>query len=145
MLAETPVRERLDLSAEQEKQLQSVMANCAAIAEERLSGETQPSKLEPDWETDAKKQVEAILTPQQLTALNEINFRRQVALALSYPEKRKTVEITTRQAAGLKRLDKENLKHLHRIDRETLAKAISILSPRQREQLRVEIDRRGSQ
>lgn len=88
MLAEAPVRERLGLSDEQEKRLHVVMVDSAARQEktrqERLSRKTQPSQSASDWESDGKKQVEAILTQQQLTMLDEINFHRQVALALGY-------------------------------------------------------------
>ena len=147
MLAESPVRKRLGLSTEQEKQLRVVMADSAARNEkalpERLSKKTQPSKPPPDWEADRKKQVETILTPQQLTTLNEINFRRQVALVLGYPEKRKTVGITAQQAADFQRLDKETHEQLYRIDREMLGQALETLTPRQREQLREEIDQRA--
>ena len=150
MLAEAPVRERLGLSAEQEKQLSAVMADAGAKkkkalaeAQERALGKTQRPKAAPDLEADAKKQVEAILTPQQLTTLNEINFRRQVALALGYPEKRKTVGVTAQQAADFQRLDKETHERLYRIDREMRGQALETLTPRQREQLREEIDRRA--
>ena len=98
---------------------------------------------EPDSEADDKKRVEAILTPQQLTTLNEINFRRQVVLALGYPEKRKTIGMTDQQTADLQRLDKETNEQQYRIDQEMLGQALKILTPRQREQLREEIDRRG--
>jgi len=91
MLAEEPVRERLKLSAEQWKQLQSIMANSAARMQNerqgRLSGSAQLPQSSSDWESDAKKQIEAMLTPQQLATLNEINFRRQVVLALGYPKR----------------------------------------------------------
>jgi hypothetical protein len=86
--------------------------------------------------------VEAILTPQQLATLNEINFRRQVVLALGYPEKRDSLGMTDQQKTGLQRLDKENHEQLYRIDREMLGKALEILTPSQRDQLRAEIDRR---
>lgn len=143
MLTESPVRECLGLSVEQEEQLQALMANCGARAQKRLPSKKQPSKPEPDWEADAKKQVEAILTPQQLTMLNEINFHRQVALALCYPEKSKKVGITAQQTAEFQRLDKENLKHLYCIDDEALAKVMKMITPRQREKLRDEIKRNG--
>ncbi|MEN6365627.1 MAG: hypothetical protein ABFC88_02300 [Thermoguttaceae bacterium] len=146
MLAEEPVRERLALSTEQQKQLQSIMADSAARKEkerqERFSRTAQSSQSPPDSEADAKKQVEAILTPQQLKTLNEINFRRQVALALGYPEKRKTVGITAQQEADFQRLDKETHEQLFRIDQEMLGQAMQILTPHQRQQLREEIDRR---
>jgi len=146
MLSEAPVRKLLGLSAEQEKQLQVVVAHIAAKREkarqEQLSGKTRPTDAATDWEADAKKQVEAILTPQQLTTLNEVNFRRQVALALGHPEKRKTVGVAAQQAADFQRLDMVSHERLYRIDREMLKQALEILTSRQRQQLREEIDRR---
>lgn len=147
MLAEAPVRTRLGLTAEQEKHLHVVMADSAArkekVRQERLSGKKQRSMPHSNAEADEKKRVEAILTPQQLTTLNEINFRRQVALALGYSKKRKTVGVTAQQAADFQRLDKESHERLYRIDREMLGQALETLTPRQREQLREEIDRRA--
>ncbi len=145
MLAVAPARERLGLNAEQVKQLHAVTADSAASKErarqERLPKPNQPSQSASDWEAIEKKGVEAILSPQQLTMLNEINFRRQVALALSYPEKRKTVGITAQQATDIQRLDKETHQRLYRIDREMLGQALETLTPQQRERLRGEIDR----
>ena len=83
-----------------------------------------------------------MLTPQQLTTLNEIDFRRQVALALGYPEKRKTVGITTEQETDFQRLDKETHDQLYRIDCDMLGQAIQILTPHQRQQLQEKVDRR---
>ena len=147
MLAEAPVRERLGLSAEQEKQLHALMADSAArkekVRQERLLGKEQPSMPHSNAETDEKKQVEAILTPQQLATLGEINFRRQAALAIGYPEKRKTIDVTVEQAAEFQRLDNETHERLYRIDREMLGQVLDILTPRQQEELRGEIDRRG--
>lgn len=146
MLAEEPVRERLALSDEQQRQLRSIMADSATRKEKerqpRSSGNVRAPQPSSDWEADTKKQVEAMLTPQQLTTLTEINFRRQVVLALGYPEKRKTVGITAQQEAGFHRLDTETHEQLYRIDREMLGQVLKILTPGQRQQLQAEVDRR---
>lgn len=146
MLAAAPIRERLGLSAEQERQLNVVTAESAARErkrrQERLSGRTQSSEAASKWYAAAKMQVEAILTPQQLTTFNEIDFRRKVALALGYPEKREKIGITAQQTADFEQLAKETHERWYRIDRETLEQALETLTPRQREQLREEIDRR---
>jgi hypothetical protein len=135
MIAELPVRERLGLSAEQEKKVQAVMADVAARSQKVLHG----GAAEAD---DAdRRRFEDILTPQQLTALKEIDFRRAVVLALGYPEKRKTLGITEQQTAELGRLDTETYERLHRVDREMLGKALEILTPRQWDRLIAEMDR----
>ena len=145
MLSTAPARKRLVLSADQEKRLDAIMAEVAARndkeRQERAAGRTQPVPATSDAEADAKKEVEAVLSPQQLATLNEINFRRQVTLALGYPEKRKTVGITPQQEAEFQRLDKETHEQLYRIDREMLGQAMKILTPRQRRQLQTEVDR----
>ncbi|MEK6259889.1 MAG: hypothetical protein AABP62_14815 [Planctomycetota bacterium] len=140
MLAQSPVRERLRLSPEQAKQLQAVMADAGArVKKARQEGEGNP----PGAEDDDQKRVDAILTPEQLTMLVEINFRRQVVLALGYPEKRESIGMTDQQQADLQRLDKESSEQQYRIDREMLGKVLEIITPPQREQLIAEIDRRG--
>ena len=139
MLAESPVRERLRLSTEQAEQLQSLMADAGA----RLKKLRQGGAPQPEAENDDKKRVEAILTPQQLTTLVEINFRRQVVLALGYSEKRESIGMTDEQTADFQRLDQESSEQQYRIDREMLGKVLEIVTPPQREQLIAEIDRRG--
>jgi len=136
MLSAAPVRRRLGLRPEQERSLDSLAAVFAA----RKAKEPQEQSL--DREALAKKQVETILTPPQLTMLEAIDFRRKVALALGYPEKREEVGITPEQAARFERLDDEIHERRYRIDREMLGRALETLEPGQREQLRNEIDRR---
>jgi hypothetical protein len=137
MLAEAPVRERLGLTDEQDKKLQAVMADTAARSWKILQVAPKPG-----LKVDDRERLEAILTPHQLTLLTEINFRRQVVLALGYPKKGETIGMTDEQTADLQRLDKETHKQLYRIDREMLGKALEILTPSQRAQLGAEIDRR---
>jgi hypothetical protein len=158
MLTEAPVRERLKLNAEQEKQLGTIMADAAQKSEmartkrleeweRRAAGEQLQSKAGPNQESDlleeGKKQVEAILTPQQLTTLKEIDLHRAVVLALGYPEKRKAASITEQQAADLERIAKETNEQLYRIDREMVAQALKVLSAQQQQKLREKIDQRG--
>jgi hypothetical protein len=140
MLAESPVRERLQLSTEQAQQLQVVMTNAGArLKQAMLQGES-PHR---DAESDDKKQVDAILTPAQLTMLDEIDFRRKVVLALGYPEKRESIGMTDAQQADLQRLDNETHVEHYRIDREMLGNALELLTPPQREQLNADVDRRN--
>jgi hypothetical protein len=137
MLSESPVRERLGLNAEQDKKLHALMAESGARLKKALDG-----TFQPDSEADDKKQVEAILSPEQLTKLNEINFRRQVVLALGYPEKQEMIGMTDQQKAALAQLETYTSEQLHHIDREMLGKALEIITPTQRKQLSAEIDRR---
>lgn len=139
MLAELPVRERLRLSTEQAEKLQAVMADAGA----RRKQPGQTPALQAAAEADEKQRVEAILTAAQLTMLDEINFRRQVVLALGYPEKRESIAITDAQQADLQRLDNETHAEHYRIDRQMFGKVLELLTPSQREQLTAKIERRG--
>jgi hypothetical protein len=137
MLAEAPVRERLELKPEQEKQLQAVIADVAAWAKKARQEVPRPESDHHD-----KSEVEAILTPQQLATLNEINFRRQVVLAVGYPKKQEMIGMTNPQKVDLQRIYKETHEQLYPIDREMLGRALEIVTPVQREQLSAGIDRR---
>ncbi len=140
MLAEVPVRQRLGLSAEQTQKLDAIVEAAAKRHREEVSGKTDSLASPGAWEDKGKKQVEAILTPQQLTTLNEIDFRRQVVLALGYPEKRKTVGITAQQEALFQKLGEECRRQLYRIDREMRGRVVAILTPQQRKHLQDQID-----
>jgi Spy/CpxP family protein refolding chaperone len=146
MLGEAPVRKRLKLNPEQEKQIDDITAEAAKrqrAREERMAGDT-PSEAEPDWtwETDAQKRVEAILTPEQLATLNEIDLRRRVTLAFGYPEKRKEAGVTERQFDAYKRLVRQAHKPMYNLDRAMLARAVDILTPAQKEKMRAVIKER---
>jgi hypothetical protein len=134
------VRTRLGLSAQQEKQIDVIMAESAARKKAREEQTSQPDS-NGVWEDDVKKRVEAILTPQQLTLLNEVDFRRKVVLAFHYPEKRKSIGITEQQVADYEQLVKSAHKPLYDIDREMLGRAVDVLTPAQNQQLRTIIDR----
>jgi len=147
MLSESPVRERLKLSDVQKEHLEALATDCAAKKEdarrERLARQVQPAPSGSHWEAEAKAKVEAILTPPQLMTLNAIDFRRQVALTLGRPDKRQAIGIAAQQAADFQQLAEELHDRQYRIDREMLARALEILTPRQQEQLQEETDRRA--
>jgi hypothetical protein len=146
MLGEAPVRRRLRLNPEQEKQIDAITAEAAKrqrAREERMLGNTS-SDAESDWawEGEVKKRVEAVLTPQQLATLNDIDFRRRVTLAFGYPEKRKSAGVTDRQFDAYKRLVREAHKPMYELDRAMLARAVDILTPAQKEKMRAVVKER---
>jgi hypothetical protein len=69
----------------------------------------------------------------------------RVILALGYPEKRKTLRLTEKQEAELERLQnsKESQENVSRMDQVTTSQALKLLTPRQNELLKAEIDKRG--
>jgi hypothetical protein len=150
MLGEAPVRKRLGLSAEQESQWHAITTDFSAgqaeLRQEQAAAKTQASQRELEVKESAlhiraTQQVEAVLTPEQLAAVKEIDFHRRAALALHYPEKRRTVGITPEQDAEMQRLEEQTHERLYDIDCEMLDRALEIPTPRQQEQLREEIDR----
>jgi hypothetical protein len=135
MLSEPAVRKRLGLGAEQQRELEAVVADSMAKAR-KARQEGNP----PDASGGDKQRIEAILTPKQLKVLDEIGLRRRVVLAMGYPEKQESIGITDEQRAGIERIGNETHDRLYRIDREMLAKAVEILTPPQRDQLRAKSD-----
>lgn len=148
MLSMRPVRERLKLSAEQQDGLQAVMSATAERTQKRLASEEadrkrgqRPAHSAPEFSD--KELLEAILTPEQLTKLKQLDLQRGVVLAMGYPEKRASIGITDAQKAEMDRLEKEKGERQSRLDEEFLPKALKVLTPHQRQQLIAEIDRQG--
>ena len=136
LLAEAPVRKRLELGAEQELALLDLMAETADSSQKKTSDEGQVDRDEE------RERLNAILTPEQLALLEKIDFRRKVVVALRCPEKRVSISFSDQQTTELQRLDKESHEALYRIDREMLEKALEVPTQPQREQLREEMQRR---
>jgi hypothetical protein len=99
-----------------------------------------PSHDDPD--PGYKRALDALLTPAQLAALEEIDLRRKVVLALGYPEKRESISMSNEQQASLERLNHMNHAKLYQMDREMLATAVNLLDSQQKQQLQAEIAER---
>ena len=119
MLSMPAVCERLGLNAEQKTKLQAVLDE--AMAKTRKARQ---ESVVPEGRGDDKQKVDAILTPEQLKALGQIDLRRRVVLAMGYPEKRKLIGITDQQRAAMEHIESETHDRLYHIDREMLAKAL---------------------
>jgi Spy/CpxP family protein refolding chaperone len=127
MLGVRPMREQLRMTPEQVAALQAVM-------EQRPAERRQDSDERTDPDAD-RAAIEAILTPEQLTMLNEANLRRQVVLALGYSEKRAAVGVTDEQLNAFQEFANQARQRLHALDRQLLPQAMQIVTPEQREQL----------
>ena len=143
MMAEEPVRKRLKLTAEQEKQFQDLLAATAARAQAALPAPPGPATRGAAPAGTSGLTIETLLTAEQLEALKELRLRREAHLALSSPETRTKLGLSGEQQAALAKQDREAHDRLYRIDREQLDKALAILSPPQRDELTAEIDRRS--
>ena len=136
MLTEAAVRDRLGLNAEQQAQLAALIADSAAL---RAPGV--PAAEQVDAAAQEQQRVAAILKPDQMTKLDELDFHRKVVLALGYREKRQSLGISEAQEAARSTIEKQTHNQLYRIDREMLGKGLAILTPAQRELLRMKTER----
>lgn len=143
MMAEEPVRKRLKLTAEQEKQFQDLLAATAARTRAALPSPPGPVPGGVAPGGASLPSIETLLSADQLAALKELRLRREADLALSSPETRTKLGLSGEQRAALAKLDREAHERLYRIDREQLDKALAILSPEQRDKLTAELDRRS--
>jgi hypothetical protein len=147
-LAEAGVRDRLGLTAEQEKQLQAI---ARAYQEERNPSRDYKKPTKPVTPGEfhrlqeprpTKEKVEALLTPRQLTMLKEISFRKNRSWAIDVPRISRAVGVTEKQKAECQRLRDEENDHLCRIDSEAVAEVMKLLTPAQCKKLRLEIEQR---
>ena len=89
------------------------------------------------------QQVAALLTPRQLAALKEIQFRRAVASAVHDSAAQKKLGMTDPQKAQVRRIDQEQQEADRLLCRDTIKKSLAVLTAAQRQKLREELDRRG--
>jgi hypothetical protein len=126
MLGMRPMRDRLELTPDQQSALDKLREQTAA---RRRAAPGQP------LDDEDRAAIETILTPAQRAQLTDANFRRQVVLALNYPEKRGEVGITADQLAAWEALADQARTRLHAVDRQMLDDVLEIVPPKQREQL----------
>ena len=91
----------------------------------------------------AVQQTEALLTPAQLAALQDIQFRRESAHTLGDPAVEKKLGLSAAQQDALRRVFREIAAKANHDYRERVTNSPNILTPAQQEKLRAEIDRRG--
>ena len=89
--------------------------------------------------SDVRLRIEALLTPQQFTALKDIVLGPWAVGLLAVPEVQAEIGLTEQQKTALKRIDQEAREEQGHFDREVFG----ILTPAQQERLRAEVDRRG--
>jgi hypothetical protein len=154
-LGQAAVRKRLGLSANQEKQLRDIATKCQA-EKKKLTQET--AKLPPEerrrkWPqleqeslqiiNQAREQIEALLTPEQLAALKDIVFRSWAIGSLNDAHFREELQLNDEQKTALNRFGREASELGGRLERERMTKELGVLTPEQQEKLHEELDRRG--
>jgi len=88
---------------------------------------------------DVRPQIEALLTPQQLTALKDIVLGPWAVGQLLTAQGQEEIGLSEQQKAALKRVGQDAREKHARFGQDML----DILTPQQQEKLRAEVDRRG--
>jgi hypothetical protein len=151
-LSRRSVRKHLGLSDAQQKRLREIadtferesmkIADAGfRLPEQRFSPEL--SRKNDEVLERLHREVERCLTPPQLVALKDINFRSDVPTALLEPHVQAKLGITKDQTTRLQRLAEESTKSDQSAWRAQDEKSLGILTPTQQQKLREEVDRCG--
>jgi Zn-dependent protease with chaperone function len=150
-LGETSVAQQLALSAAQRKQLQDFAGEYQRetgklTAEmKKLSAEERKRREFQEKATrrlaEARRQVETLLTPQQLSAIKEIIFRGQAYMMLADTKVQAKIALDDRQKADLGRINRELG---DKLGLEAQGKSLDVLTQPQQEKLREQIRQHGS-
>ena len=158
-LACAMVRRRLQLSGEQEQRLRDAVARfwtrhaelmkeAAKRRNPSLAGNNSDFFMLPEESyqqlvEENRKQIEEILTPQQLSALKDFILMKETAVALLDGDILKTIGATEQQRVKLRHLFAETRKEEGRVWDEASQQALKLLTPRQHELFREKFEREG--
>ncbi len=93
---------------------------------------------------DHRQQIEALLTPQQLSALTDFNLHKEMAWALlSDKDTLKRIDATQTQRTTLRQLIDEARKQQGRAWEEATKRALKLLTPHQHDLLHEKFDQEG--
>ncbi len=146
-LLDKAVRNRLGMSKAQQKKLLEIATKCQADQEcagavVRSAEKTTVLDMcysECDARTRAAaKQIEALLTPAQLAALKELNFREQVSKVLNDPFEQERMGLSQREKTAVSGALRAARKRSAGTMLEATGKALAILTPQQRERMHLE-------
>ena len=84
----------------------------------------------------ARKQIEAVLTPDQLDALKTIEFRTRAASLLQNPKTLEKLGLSEEQKEKLRKNWEDLTDKMQQVLRESAQKALQILTPKQLEELK---------
>ena len=149
------LQKEMNLSAEQRKRLSEVSADFWSkfkeISKENsdMTDQQKCAKYAASIDQlarDCRKQIEAVVTPQQLDAYKKAVFPRLAfeLLSLAQPESRKTIGVTSGQEEKLQQIFKElsqqpTPEEMKRMEQAKDA-VLAALSPQQREKLRSDVE-----
>ncbi len=155
-LASASVQKELGLSDEQKQKLQQIAEAFRKETQDAWRQEWEkirhlsPAEQQKHWaaqrETLARrgkervaavhKQVEAVLTPQQLAQLQEINFRNRAAAMLHNPGTLDRLAATRQQKEQLRKLREELQEKIYQLQRQSFEESFRLLTPEQQQKLR---------
>jgi Spy/CpxP family protein refolding chaperone len=149
------VRKRLQITAEQERRLSELVAKTQAREAELMKPLT--AQHNPDWATynarqedvhkqlykENRQQIDAILTPQQLSALKEFVLMRATAFALFDRDTLTMIGATDQQRAKLRQAFDQASKACSSVFEQASQQALKLLTPRQHELFHEKFDREG--
>jgi Spy/CpxP family protein refolding chaperone len=149
------VRKRLQVTEEQERRLGELVARMWARESELMKPLTQNGKT--DWTAytarqesvrkqlykENRQQIDAILTPQQLSALKEFVLMRETAYVLFDRDSLTGIGATDQQRAKLRQAFDEASKACSLVFEQASQQALKLLTPPQHESLHKKFDQEG--
>jgi hypothetical protein len=93
-----------------------------------------------------RKEIAALLTPEQLAAIKRITWEEHAAYSLLLPKNLKDLGVTDEQKKEINRLNDEKWDtsgSIHKLAAELGEQSLNMLAPAQREQFKAMIDQRG--
>jgi len=160
ILGQEDVQKEIGLTDEQKEKLQAIGKNYyeqmrqgyqrySAVKWQELSDEQRKQKIEEMRKKAAEaqkkrqktmeaftKQVEGVLTKEQLAAVKEIEFQRRAGYMLRNPRVLEAIGANEKQQARLEKNRKRLSDKMRELQRKAADKALDVLTPEQMEKLR---------
>lgn len=146
MLRQEYVQKELDLADEQKQKLQELgkkyyedirrdWTGLRDLSAEQRKAKYAEIREENQKRTEAlRKEMEKVLSPQQLDALKQINLRSRGPYALQNPRILDQMGVTAQQKEGLRKLREEYQERTRQLQKESFEKCLEVLTPEQRKQ-----------
>lgn len=146
MLRQEYVQKELELTDEQRQKLQELgkkyyedirrdWTGLRDLSAEQRKAKYAEIRAENQKRTEAlRKEMEKVLSPQQLDALKQINLRSRGPYALQNPRILDQMGVTAQQKERLRKLREEYQERTRQLQRESFEKCLEVLTPEQRKQ-----------
>lgn len=146
------VQREIGLTPEQKQQLKAVSDGCAAQMQQlnksfrEFSPEEQQIRAKDindqvaQIARNAQRKAEAILTPQQLRAVERIGFQLSATAALADPGLQEKLGLGPRQRQRLNQVYEQAAEKLQQLQRDTAAQVMQLLDEQQTAELKKQLD-----